>query len=73
MKKSNIYICAPIETKMNKIIDKINEIDSAIQADPLQTSWVKNQTLLLLTDVVQVMNLTMTKSMIPGRENSTKN
>jgi hypothetical protein len=73
MKKSNIYICALIETKMNKIIDKINEIDSAIQADPLQTSWVKNQTLLLLTDVVQVMNLTMTKSMIPGRENSTKN
>jgi hypothetical protein len=37
MKKSNIYICALIETKMNKIIDKINEIDSAIQADPLHS------------------------------------
>ena len=37
MNKSNIYICALIETKMNKIIDKINEIDSAIQADPLHS------------------------------------
>jgi hypothetical protein len=35
MKKPDIQICALIESKMNEIIDKINKMDSAIQADPL--------------------------------------
>jgi hypothetical protein len=35
MKKPDIQICALIESKMNEIIDKINKMDSEIQADPL--------------------------------------
>jgi hypothetical protein len=31
---SDIYICALIETKMNEIIDIINQIDSVLEADP---------------------------------------
>jgi len=34
-KNSNIYIRVLIESKPNQIIDKINQIDSAIEADPL--------------------------------------
>jgi uncharacterized protein YicC (UPF0701 family) len=34
-KNSDINICEIIETGMNQIIDKINEIDDAIEADPL--------------------------------------
>jgi hypothetical protein len=37
MKNPNIYICVLIESKMNEIIDKINEMDSTIQADPLHS------------------------------------
>ena len=37
MKNPNIYICALIESKMNEIIDVVNRIDSAIQADPLHS------------------------------------
>jgi transcriptional regulator of aromatic amino acid metabolism len=37
MKDPNIYICALIESKMNKIIDKINETNSIIEADPLHS------------------------------------
>lgn len=35
MKDPDTNICALIETKMNNIIDKINEKDSIIEADPL--------------------------------------
>jgi hypothetical protein len=35
MKNSDIYICALIETKMNEIIDIINQTDSVLEADPL--------------------------------------
>jgi hypothetical protein len=35
MKNSDINICEILETKMNEIIDKINRIDSTIEADPL--------------------------------------
>ena len=37
MKNPDIQICALIETKMNEIIDKINEKDSIIEADPLDS------------------------------------
>jgi len=37
MKDPNIYICALIESKMKKIIDKINETNSMIEADPLHS------------------------------------
>ena len=37
MKNPDIFICETIESKMNKIIDKINETDSAIEADPLHS------------------------------------
>ena len=35
MKNPEINICELIEFKMNEIIDKVNEMDSAIEADPL--------------------------------------
>ena len=35
MKKPDIFICEVIETRMNEIIDKINEKDSIINSDPL--------------------------------------
>jgi len=35
MKNPEINICELIESKMNEIIDTINKIDSAIEADPL--------------------------------------
>jgi uncharacterized protein YicC (UPF0701 family) len=37
MKNSDINICEIIETGMNQIIDKINEMDDAIEADPLHS------------------------------------
>jgi hypothetical protein len=37
MKNPNICICALIESKMNEIIDKINQIDDATEADPLHS------------------------------------
>ena len=37
MKNSDIYICALIETKMNEIIDIINQTDSVLEADPQHT------------------------------------
>jgi hypothetical protein len=37
MKNSDIYICALIETKMNEIIDIINQTDSVLEADPLHS------------------------------------
>ena len=37
MKNPDIRICDLIEYKMNEIIDKINETDSAIKADPLHS------------------------------------
>ena len=37
MNNPDIPICEIIESKMNEIIDKINEMDSAIQADPLHS------------------------------------
>jgi hypothetical protein len=35
MKKPDIFICEVIKTRMNQIIDKINEKDSILEADPL--------------------------------------
>ena len=35
MKNPEINICELIESKMNQIIDKVNKMDSAIEADPL--------------------------------------
>ena len=35
MKNPDIQICDLIETKMNAIIDKVNKMDSIIEADPL--------------------------------------
>ena len=35
MKNSDIYICTLIETKMNEIIDIINQTDSVLEVDPL--------------------------------------
>jgi hypothetical protein len=37
MKNPDIFICEIIESKMNEIMDKINETDSAIEADPLHS------------------------------------
>ena len=37
MKDPDIQICALIETRMNNIIDKINQTDSIIEADPLDS------------------------------------
>ena len=35
IKNPGIQICNLIESKMNEIIDTVNKIDSAIEADPL--------------------------------------
>ena len=35
--KPDIQICALIESRMNNLIDKINETDSIIEADPLDS------------------------------------
>jgi uncharacterized protein YicC (UPF0701 family) len=40
MKDPDIYICTLIEFKMNKIIDKINETNSTIEADPLHSELI---------------------------------
>jgi hypothetical protein len=37
MKNTDIPICEVIESKMNEIIDRINQIDDAIEADPLHS------------------------------------
>ena len=37
MKNSDIQICDLIESKMNVILNKINQIDDAIEADPLHS------------------------------------
>jgi hypothetical protein len=37
IKKPDIQICDLIESKMNEIIDKIYQMDSAIEADPLDS------------------------------------
>ena len=37
MKNPNIPICSVIESKMNEIIDTVNKMDSAIEADPLHS------------------------------------
>jgi hypothetical protein len=37
MKNPDIYNCALIESRMKELIDKINEMDSTIQADPLHS------------------------------------
>jgi hypothetical protein len=37
MKDPGIKICALIESRMNNLIDKINETDSIIEADPLDS------------------------------------
>jgi hypothetical protein len=37
MKNPDIPICEIIESKMNEIIQKIDETDSAIEADPLHS------------------------------------
>jgi len=37
MRNPDIQICALIETKMNEIIDKINEKDSMLKTDPLDS------------------------------------
>jgi hypothetical protein len=37
MKNPNVYICALIESKMNGIIDKINQTDSILKADKLHS------------------------------------
>jgi hypothetical protein len=37
MKNSDIDICKIIETRMNEIIDRINQIDDAIESDPLHS------------------------------------
>jgi hypothetical protein len=37
METTDIYICALIETKMNEIIDIINQTDSVLEADPLHS------------------------------------
>jgi len=37
MNNPDIKICALIESKMNEIIDAVNKMDSAIEADPLHT------------------------------------
>jgi hypothetical protein len=37
MKNPNIQISNLIESKMNEIIDTVNKMDSAIEADPLHS------------------------------------
>ena len=37
MKNSDTNICSVIETRMNEIIDKINNTDSIFEADPLDS------------------------------------
>ncbi|HEX2306374.1 MAG TPA: hypothetical protein VHH33_08810 [Nitrososphaeraceae archaeon] len=37
MKNPEIHICDLIESKMNQIIGTVNEMDSAIEADPLHS------------------------------------
>jgi hypothetical protein len=37
MKKPDIFICELIESKMNEIIDRINQIDDAIEDDPFHS------------------------------------
>jgi len=37
MKKPDIFICEVIENKMNELIDEINEKDSIIEQDPLDS------------------------------------
>jgi hypothetical protein len=37
MNKPDITICEIIESKMNEIIDRINQIDDVIEADPLHS------------------------------------
>jgi len=37
MNNPDILICETIESKMNEIIDKRNETNSIIEADPLQS------------------------------------
>jgi len=44
---SNFYTCALIESKMNEIIDVINQMDSILEADKLQSvrilDWILYQ------------------------------
>jgi hypothetical protein len=52
MKNSDIYICALIETKMNEIIDIINQTDSVLEADPLHSElrildWILYQVCII--------------------------
>jgi hypothetical protein len=37
MKNPDVFICEIIESKMNEIINKINETNSIIEADPLHS------------------------------------
>ena len=37
MKNPDVAICEVIESKMNEIIDKINQMDSIIEANPLHS------------------------------------
>ena len=37
MKNPDISICEIIESKMNEIIDRINQIDDAVEVDPLHS------------------------------------
>jgi len=37
MKNPDTFICAVIESKMNKIIDEINKKDSILERDPLDS------------------------------------
>jgi hypothetical protein len=63
MKNPDIFICEIIESKMNEIIDKINQTDSIIEADPLHSElrildWIlyqvcKDQQKKLVTNVYQ--------------------
>ena len=38
MKNLDIFICEIIESKINAIIDKINETNSTMEADPLHVN-----------------------------------
>jgi len=37
MKKPDVFICEVIENRMNELIDKINQMDSIFEADPLDS------------------------------------
>jgi hypothetical protein len=37
MNNPDISICEILESKMNEIIDKMNQLDDAIEADPLHS------------------------------------